>query len=61
MWPSCPDHRINRGQMPVMRAEGSRAFYVIAAETPEEIRAKLLRVLTEPIPQRFGLHPIRDV
>jgi exodeoxyribonuclease V alpha subunit len=47
--------------MPVMRAEGSRDFYVIAAETPEEIRAKLLRVLTEPIPQRFGLHPIRDV
>jgi exodeoxyribonuclease V alpha subunit len=54
-------HRINRGQMPIMRDEGRSDFYVIAAETPEEIQAKLLRVLTERIPQRFGLHPIRDV
>src|SRR5215831_17029962 len=34
---------------------------IIAAETPEEIQEKLLRVLTERIPQRFGLDPIRDV
>ena len=36
-------------------------FYVIAADSPEEIQTKLLRVVTERIPQRFGLHPIRDV
>ena len=34
---------------------------MIAADTPEDIQAKLLRVVTERIPQRFGLHPIRDV
>src|SRR6266705_1857899 len=54
-------HRINQGQMPLMREEGTSDFYVIPADSPEEIQAKLLRVVTERIPQRFGLHPIRDV
>jgi exodeoxyribonuclease V alpha subunit len=54
-------HRINRGQMPVTPAEGDSDFYVIAADTPEDIQAKLLRVVTDRIPQRFGLDPIRDV
>src|SRR5882724_9382828 len=54
-------HRINRGQMPITPEDGSSDFYVIAADTPEDIQAKLLRVVTERIPQRFGLHPIRDV
>jgi exodeoxyribonuclease V alpha subunit len=54
-------HRINRGQMPVTSEEGNSDFYVITADTPEDIQAKLLRVVTERIPQRFGLHPIRDV
>ena len=40
---------------------GDSDFYVIAADTPEDIQAKLLRVVTERIPQRFGLDPIRDV
>src|SRR3989442_8618548 len=54
-------HRINQGQMPLMREDGSSDFYVIPADSPEEIQAKLLGVVTERIPQRFGLHPIRDV
>ena len=54
-------HRINQGQLPVMREDGNSDFYMIAADSPEEIQAKLLRVVTERIPQRFGLHPIRDV
>jgi ATP-dependent exoDNAse (exonuclease V) alpha subunit len=54
-------HRINQGQMPLMREEGTSDFYVIPADSPEEIQAKLLRVVTERLPQRFGLHPIRDV
>jgi exodeoxyribonuclease V alpha subunit len=54
-------HRINRGQMPVTPEDGRSDFYVIAADTPEDIQAKLLRVVTERIPQRFGLDPIRDV
>jgi exodeoxyribonuclease V alpha subunit len=59
-------HRINQGKMPVESDDTEsdqivRDFYVIPAETPEEIQEKLLRVVTERIPQRFGLHPIRDV
>jgi len=54
-------HRINQGQMPLMREDGQSDFYVIPADSPEEIQAKLLKVVTERIPQRFGLHPIRDV
>jgi exodeoxyribonuclease V alpha subunit len=54
-------HRINQGQMPLMREDSQSDFYVISADSPEEIQAKLLRVVTERLPQRFGLHPIRDV
>ena len=54
-------HRVNQGQLPGMRDGGPSDFYVIPADTPEEIQAKLLRVVTERIPQCFGLHPIRDV
>ena len=43
------------------RRTGDSDFYVITADTPEDIQAKLLRVVTERIPQRFGLDPIRDV
>jgi exodeoxyribonuclease V alpha subunit len=55
-------HRINRGEMP-LRTEGAELtdFYFIPAETPEEIRKKLLQVVTERIPKRFNLHPVRDV
>jgi exodeoxyribonuclease V alpha subunit len=54
-------HRINQGKMPAIRDERGSDFYVISADSPEDIQAKLLRVVTERIPQRFGLHPIRDV
>jgi exodeoxyribonuclease V alpha subunit len=54
-------HRINRGQMPVTPETSATDFYVITADTPEDIQTKLLWVVTERIPQRFGLHPIRDV
>jgi len=56
-------HRINRGQLldaPV-ESDGLSDFYWIPAETPEEIFAKMMQVVTERIPQRFGLHPIRDI
>jgi exodeoxyribonuclease V alpha subunit len=55
-------HRINRGEMP-LRAEGTELsdFYFIPAETPEEIHDKLLQVVTERIPKRFNLHPVRDI
>ena len=55
-------HRINKGEMP-LKAEGTELtdFYFIPANTPEEIHDKLLQVVTERIPKRFGLHPVRDI
>ena len=55
-------HRINRGEMP-LRSEGKELtdFYSIQAETPEEIHHKLMQVVTERIPKRFGLHPVSEI
>jgi exodeoxyribonuclease V alpha subunit len=55
-------HRINKGQQPV-NAEGSDLsdFYFIPVNTPEEIHAKLIQVVTERIPKRFNLDPVRDI
>ncbi|MFD2113863.1 ATP-dependent RecD-like DNA helicase [Thiorhodococcus fuscus] len=56
-------HRINAGQMPEPPdAEGPDSdFYLIRCDTPEAIHDKLMRVVTERIPGRFGLDPVRDV
>jgi len=54
-------HRINRGQMPERTGTEPSDFYFIASDTPEDIHEKLLQVVTERIPRRFGLHPIEDV
>ena len=57
-------HRINQGWMPKEPTADEpveRDFYLIPAETPEDIQSKLLRVVSERIPERFGLDPIRDV
>ncbi len=55
-------HRINKGQMPI-NAEGTALtdFYFIPSDTPEDIHAKLLQVVTERIPKRFQLDPIKDI
>lgn len=54
-------HRINQGQLPA-RSEGADSdFYFIAADTPEEIHVKLLQVVTDRIPRRFGLDPVQDI
>jgi exodeoxyribonuclease V alpha subunit len=56
-------HRINRGLLPQRPhdANGASDFYVIEAETPQEIQEKVLLVTSERIPQRFGLDPIADI
>jgi exodeoxyribonuclease V alpha subunit len=56
-------HRINQGKIPFKPTDQSELtdFYFIAAETPEEITNKLLQVVCERIPKRFGLDPVRDV
>lgn len=55
-------HRINKGEQP-LNAEGKELsdFYFIPGSTPEEIHAKLIQVVTERIPKRFDLDPIKDI
>lgn len=56
-------HRINAGQMPLQaeKSEELSDFYFIPSETAEDLQDKLMHVVCERIPKRFGLDPIRDV
>ncbi|MBK1720046.1 ATP-dependent RecD-like DNA helicase [Thiocystis violacea] len=56
-------HRLNAGQWPEDPAPERPVsdFYLIRCDTPEAIHERLIRVVTERIPQRFGLDPVRDV
>jgi exodeoxyribonuclease V alpha subunit len=42
-------------------AEAPSDFYFVEADDPEEAARKLLQIVKERIPQRFGLDPLRDV
>ncbi len=56
-------HRINHGQLPTWDRSGGplQDFYFIEAPDPADAARKIVRVVTERIPQRFGLDPVRDV
>jgi exodeoxyribonuclease V alpha subunit len=55
-------HRINQGELPLANTEGEDTdFYTIIADSPAEIHAKLLAVVTERIPKRFGFDPVRQI
>ena len=56
-------HRVNRGAMPELAAPdgGVSDFYFVEAEEPEEAAAKVVKVVAERIPARFGLNAIRNV
>jgi len=54
-------HRINAGAMPELAApDGSDFFFVEAAE-PEDAARKLLAVVRDRVPARFGFDPVRDI
>ncbi|HXR92383.1 MAG TPA: ATP-binding domain-containing protein, partial [Steroidobacteraceae bacterium] len=52
---------VNRGQMPELTARAGSDFFFVDAANPEEGVRKLLAVVRERIPARFGLDPVRDV
>ena len=56
-------HRVNHGEMPELTAptDGASDFYFVEIATPEEGVPKIVQIVSERIPQRFGLHPIRDI
>ena len=54
-------HRINRGEMPELDPVEGGDFYFVEAADPEDGVRKILALVKERIPKRFGLDPIRDV
>jgi exodeoxyribonuclease V alpha subunit len=54
-------HRINQGQMPDFAPVERGDFYFVDAAAAEEGIRKLLAIVQNRIPQRFGLDPIRDI
>ena len=47
--------------MPELRPDPESDFYFVACADPEDDVAKVLRLVIERIPARFGLDPVRDV
>jgi len=54
-------HRINQGLMPEITPVESGDFYFVDAADAEEGIRKLLVIVQDRIPKRFGLDPIRDI
>jgi exodeoxyribonuclease V alpha subunit len=53
-------HRINQGLMPDLTSADSDFYFVDAGDAEEGVR-KMLAIVQERIPKRFGLDPIRDI
>ncbi len=53
--------RVNQGELPESCEPGKGDFYVVEADTPEAILRKIVLMVRERIPARFGLDPVRDV
>lgn len=54
-------HRINHGEMPDLTNVEGGDFYFIEAGEPDDVVRKLLNVVANRVPKRFGFDPIRDV
>jgi len=54
-------HAINAGEMPAFSQASHGDCFFVDAEDPERALQKLLQVVSERIPQRFGLDAVRDV
>ncbi len=54
-------HQVNQGELPEPAPPGQGDFYFVEADTPETILERLITVIRERIPARFGLDPLRDV
>jgi len=55
-------HRINHGQMPEPAKAGEVSdFYFIGITEPEQGVGKIIEMVRERMPKRFGLDPIKDI
>ena len=55
-------HRINHGQMPDPPQAGEESdFYFISITEPEQGVGKIIEMVKERMPKRFGLDPVKDI
>ena len=54
-------HLINAGEMPELSVQEGSDFFFVDAPDPEAGVEKVLALVRERIPRRFGLDPLRDV
>ena len=55
-------YSINAGELPAsVRSQALEDFYFIPTEEPEAIESKLVQLVRERIPDRFGLNPLTDI
>lgn len=56
-------HKINQGKMPDYKqhTEEKTDFYFIEGDTPDNIHAKLMQVVINRVPKRFGFDPVRHI
>lgn len=56
-------HRIHAGEMPELGEprDGGGDFFVVPADAPEDVAAKLFELVVHRIPRRFGFDARRDV
>ena len=55
-------HRINQGQIPdLTKPDGESDFYFVPAEDPDQAVTRILDLVRNRIPKRFGMDPIRDI
>jgi exodeoxyribonuclease V alpha subunit len=54
-------HAIREGEIPSSAPVGEGDFYFVEADTPAAIRSRLLTMVRERIPAKFGLDPVREI
>lgn len=55
-------HRINKGQQPEPTKAGEASdFYFVEINVPEEGVPKIIQLIKERMPRRFGLDPMKDI
>ncbi len=54
-------HRVNMGLMPDMHNSIDEDFFFVPSEDPEDCVAKISKIITERIPDRFGFDSSKDI
>jgi exodeoxyribonuclease V alpha subunit len=54
-------HAVKQGQLPESAPAGSGDFYFVEAGTPQAVVERIVAMVRERIPSRFGLDALRDV